>query len=559
MKICAVIAHYDVDDKLDRNFRVLLSSLEQVCDQIILVSTSCIPDSEMPDGHKITTILRPNIGYDFYSYRVGLDEIARCGGASRVFIVNSSFFILCKEKFLSTLNEMLRQDETTAVGITTSRQISLHLQSYLFLIGKNVFTSTWFNGFINSIQPQNSKLETIVHYEIGLSRLLLVNHIKLVQLFRPSPLAILHASINWMAKLVEMYGFKGVLNGTPLKHVREVNWVHFGAGKIASQYGIVKSEVVRTNPLKVNIDFIEKKSDPDLLDSMKETLRRTSGNYEIANDGLSKLASQKFPICKLESGRAARPGVRVAVVVHLYYVDLLEEIYTELGNIIEPFDLFVTTPFEGATPNIINMFSSRAQAVTVFMIENRGRDIGPFILLYRTGILDPYTAVLKLHTKRSKYSSNGDFWRREIYRGVLGGSKLTRSITELLEQPNVGMVGIERYYLSHEKYWGADKENVTQLLLEMGVIKQDEEPQLGFFAGSMFWFKPQALTPLKIISNEHLVFEPENGMQDGTLAHAVERIFCQVARHQGFVVTSPLLKGADIFGTSTVNNHVPVL
>ncbi|MDC0986220.1 rhamnan synthesis F family protein [Alphaproteobacteria bacterium] len=559
MKIFAVVAHYDIDEALDANFRVLLSALEEVCEHIVIVSTSFLPDSEMPNGHKTTIILRPNIGYDFYSYRVGLDEIERRGGASRIFIVNSSFFILNKEKFVTALKDMLHQDDAATVGITSSYQISLHLQSYLLLIGKNVHQSSWFKSFITSIQPQNSKYEIIVHYEIGLSRLLLENHIKLVQLFRPSLLATLHASVNWMVKLVEMYGFNGVLKGIPLKHFREVNWVHFGANKIASQFGFVKSEVVRTNPLNMNLGFIEKKSDPCLLNSMKETLKRTSSNYQTSDDGLSKLVLQKFPLCKVQSGRVARPGVQVAVVVHLFYVDLLEEIYAELGNIIEPFDIFVTTPFEGAIPSIIDTFSSRAQSVTVFLIENRGRDIGPFILLYRTGILDPYTAVLKLHTKRSKYNSNGDFWRQEIYRGVLGRSRLTNNIIKLLEQPNIGMVGIEKYYLSHEKYWGADKENASKLLIEMDVLKAGEEQQLGFFAGSMFWFKPLAFEPLKLISYDHLLFDLENGLQDGTLAHAVERIFCNVARHQGFIVTSPTLAGDDINSVDTANNLVPVL
>lgn len=559
MKICAVVAHYDIDDKLDANFRVLLSALEHVCEHIVLVSTSHLPSTEIPGSSKITTIPRPNIGYDFYSYRVGLDEIARRGGASRLFIVNSSFFILNKEKIISTLNDMLRQDDTAAVGVTASHQVVFHLQTYLLLIGQNVLATAWFKNFINSIQPQNSKLETVVHYEVGLSRLLLANHVKLVRMFQPSLIDTLQATIKWVVKLVELYGLKGVFKGIPLKHIREVNWVHFGANTIANKFGFVKSEVVRTNPHNVDLGFIEKQSDPNLLDSMKETLRRTSANYEISGDGLSKLVLHKFPLCQVRSGKVARPGVRVAVVVHLFYVDLLEEIYAELGNIIEPFDLFVTTPFEGAIPSIINKFSSRAQAVTVFLVENRGRDIGPFILLYRTGIFDPYTAVLKLHTKRSKYSNHGDSWRREIYRGLLGGSKLTLTITALLDQPNVGMVGIDRYYLSNQKYWGADKAKVKQLLFEMGVIEPGEEPQLGFFAGSMFWFKPLAFTQLKFISNDHLMFEPENGAQDGTLAHAVERIFCQVARHQGFIVTSPATAYVDMNGFDTESNHVPVL
>lgn len=559
MKIYAVVAHYDVDDKIDANFRVILSALEQVCDQIILVSTSSIPAAEIPKSHKITTILRPNIGYDFYSYRVGLDEVERQGDVGRVFIVNSSFFLLDRNKFLAALNEMLSKDKNAVIGITASKQIFLHMQSYLMLLGKNVFDAVWFKDFVNSIQPHNSKFEIIINYEIGFSRLLLANHIKLVRLFVPTWSVKLSAMLNWGLKLIELNGLASISRGILFKHIREINWVHFGAEEIVWQFGFVKSEVVRTNPHQVKLAFIEKQADANLVANMKEALRRTFGNYEASADGLTKLVLQKFPLCKVQSGRVARPGVRVAVVVHLFYEDLLEEITAELGNIIEPFDVFVTTPFEGALPNIINTLSSRAQAVTVYLIENKGRDIGPFILLYRTGILDPYTAVLKLHTKRSKYSSNGDFWRREIYRGLLGGSKLTHDIINLLEQPNIGMVGIGQYYLSHEQYWGADKDNVIKLLLEMNVVKQDEEPQLGFFAGSMFWFKPLALSPLKTISADHLIFPPENGMQDGTLAHAVERVFCNVSRQQGFAVTSLLLAGVDITNVETVNNKVPVL
>jgi rhamnosyltransferase len=559
VSICAVVAHYDVDDRLDSNSRLLLAVLEQVCERVVLVSTSSLQGADIPIGRAITTILRPNIGYDFYSYRVGLDEIERNGGASQVFLVNCSFHILNSAKFLGALKEMSRQNPSWAVGMTASRQIGLHLQSYLLRIGDNVLKSIWFKNFVAEIQPQNTKWELIVRYEIGLSQLLQTNGIPIVPIYRPSLPTTVRGTLKWVRAVVQLYGIIGMLKGLPLKHLREVNWVHFGAQDIAHRYGFIKTEVVRTNPLGINLGFLEEMAQAELLDTLRQSIGRTSSNYKATGDGLTGLVARGFPICQVQSGKVGRPGVRIAVVVHLFYVELLDEICAELTNIVDPFDVFVTTPFEGSVPTILKRLIGAAQSVTVLVVENRGRDIGPFVMLYRTGVLDQYTAVLKIHTKRSKYSTNGNHWRREIYRGLLGGSKLTREITELFGNSQTGIVGIGRYYLTNHKYWGADKANVARLLIEMSAVRPGEEPPLGFFAGSMFWFKPRALATLKMIATDHLIFEAENGAQDGTLAHAVERVFCNVARQQGFIVTTPALAGVDIDSINSENNQVPVL
>ncbi len=75
----------------------------------------------------------------------------------------------------------------------------------------------------------------------------------------------------------------------------------------------------------------------------------------------------------------------------------------------------------------------------------------------------------------------------------------------------------------------------------------------------MFWFAPDALKPLATVAEDQLAFEPEVGQQDGTLAHALERVFAPLARAQGFRTTSLDLKGAEIADTDTSGNRVPVL
>ena len=55
-----------------------------------------------------------------------------------------------------------------------------------------------------------------------------------------------------------------------------------------------------------------------------------------------------------------------------------------------------------------------------------------------------------------------------------------------------------------------------------------------FPAGSMFWFRPDALKRLGSLRMAN--FDVERGLADGTLPHAIERIFCVLAKESGYSV-----------------------
>lgn len=229
---------------------------------------------------------------------------------------------------------------------------------------------------------------------------------------------------------------------------------------------------------------------------------------------------------KLARWRKTRVGeIEIAVIVHIHYIDMISDIKNLLKNIVVPFDIHVTTASEGFCSQIFSEFADLARSVSIFCSENRGRDIGPFISVYRSGALDHYKAVLKIHSKKSAYSANGILWRDRLYGSVAGDSLTVLRSVELIKSGEVGIVGPHRYYLTNDRFWGANRDTVRRLLNEMTAFPPEADLELGFFAGSMFWFAPKALMPLKNTPEDTLDFEPENGQQDGTLAHAIERVF----------------------------------
>jgi lipopolysaccharide biosynthesis protein len=221
--------------------------------------------------------------------------------------------------------------------------------------------------------------------------------------------------------------------------------------------------------------------------------------------------------------------VSMAVVAHIYYEDTWPDIAGALRRLTVPFDLIVTTV--AGREQLIEVIRSRYPRAEIEIVENRGRDIGPFLVLLERGQLDGYRYICKIHGKKSidggRKTYLGDMWRRRLLFDLLGAPGAANAAIEMFERdPSIGMIGPSAFRLPNDRYpadlsWAANRPTTLKIAERMGVPA--DKFQLDFFGGTMFWVRPEALKPLRDLG---LVAEMphERGLVDGDLPHALERV-----------------------------------
>ena len=229
---------------------------------------------------------------------------------------------------------------------------------------------------------------------------------------------------------------------------------------------------------------------------------------------------------QLTNGPADAP---VAVVAHIYYEDTWSDIAGALRGLAIPFDLIVTTV--AGRDRLIESVRRSYPRAQIEIMENRGRDIGPFLVLLERGRLDRYRYICKVHGKKSidggRKTYMGAMWRRRLLFELLGAPGAADAAIDLFERdPSIGMIGPRVFRLPKADYpedlsWSANRLMTLELAERMGVPA--DKFQLDFFGGTMFWVRPEALKPLRDL---HLAADMpyENGLIDGDLPHALERV-----------------------------------
>lgn len=171
-KPIAILAQWSTTAEIPISTVILIKEILKTGFDLILVSACedekrlAIP-AEIAD--KITIIRKPNTGYDFGSWSVGLNLIPEGQLYNEFLILNDS--LLGPFASIANIINELRTSPYDITGITDSLQTRYHIQSYLMHFKPNVLNHPKVKNFWMDIREQNQKQSVIQAYEIGLSRI----------------------------------------------------------------------------------------------------------------------------------------------------------------------------------------------------------------------------------------------------------------------------------------------------------------------------------------------------------------------------------------------------
>jgi len=204
-------------------------------------------------------------------------------------------------------------------------------------------------------------------------------------------------------------------------------------------------------------------------------------------------------------------------------MDVWQELSRYLEQLNLDFDLYISMPQNTPDKSIIHIFETFPD-VQLYSVENRGRDVLPFLQILNIIGTSSYTYICKLHTKKSVEIDNGDAWRKLLYYDLIGSEDIIESIYAKFKQNEALALLTGKNLIFDGIQFDLGNNKNVKVLCEQAKIPF--HPNYHFAAGTMFWARSSIFTSLlPLLEDDTLDFEDENGQTDNTLAHAMERFF----------------------------------
>lgn len=237
------------------------------------------------------------------------------------------------------------------------------------------------------------------------------------------------------------------------------------------------------------------------------------------------------------------PHPQCALILHLYYEELFEPCYQYALSVPQA-DIYLTISDQSKRERLEKLFSDGPwHYVEIRVIPNRGRDVGALLTGCRD-ICSRYELVCFAHDKKAPHSENdlpGEDFARHCFENILGTPQYVINIFNLFyQQPKLGLLfppppNHANYAETIGNEWSTNFDTAWKLAKKIGLtvpVAENKEPVAPF--GTMFWFRPAALAPLLALDWDYNAFPPEPLPADGTLLHAIERLYPYVAQQAGY-------------------------
>ncbi|MDU0343594.1 rhamnan synthesis F family protein [Bosea rubneri] len=464
----------------------------------VIVATDFVEDVEVSTLEPLVEglLVRSNEGFDFAAWAHAA-RIVDLSPTRLLVLANDSVVGPLDSATFSQIMGRIRAAREQIIGLTDNHELQPHLQSY-FLAAKGEGVPA-LEDFLAQVVSIGTKQEVIRAYEVPLTTAMKQRGLKTAVLF-PAPDEKNQTTTDW----------RGLLErGCPF----------------------VKTSALRAEGAEDwRVTIARGGYDPAIVDkSLAIIAAGEKPATELATPKPALVAAADDPAIAVPSGLSElaleQPG-RVAIIAHIFHIDHAVEIRSILRNVPYACDVFLTTDDAEKKRRLEIVFAGwDGGAVEVSVTRNRGRDIAPKLLTWQR-VYASYDYCLHLHTKESSHHSALKNWRDYLFLTLVGSPDIVRTIFGAFRAaPDLGIIAPQHYEpVRRWVNWGGNFRMAQTLARRMGVDVV-EGAALDFPSGSMFWARCAALRPLLDLKLQLTDFDPETGQIDGTLAHAIERLY----------------------------------
>lgn len=240
---------------------------------------------------------------------------------------------------------------------------------------------------------------------------------------------------------------------------------------------------------------------------------------------------------------------KIAVIFHTYYDDIMERYFHNIEAFPDGTDFYFTTDTEvkiEALKSLLSPLDSRFH-IEYRIVENRGRDVSALLVGCRDVVLEGgYDLICFMHGKKGignsePFSCVGQAYSDCCFENTAANTDYVNNVIDLFKRESRLGLAIPptpkngRYYQSIGDGWQNNYQSTVRFIKQMGLgTPLDERKPPVFPYGSVFWFRPEALGPLfaRTWRYEDFCEEPMRG--NGTISHAIERSHGFIAQSQGY-------------------------
>jgi len=560
MRRAAIYFFYDSDGVADSYVDFFLADFTQNVERLVVVSNGPLTAQSRALFGKYTSeiIVRPNEGFDVWAYKTGLEHVGWEELAAYDEVVLLNFTIMGPVHPFSETFAAMESKDVDFWGITKFGEVDYdptgcnpygylpeHVQSHFTVYRKRFLASAELRAYWDSVPAISSYDETVGLHE------------------------------SYFTKHFADMGFTWAVSVDPEPEDRvNRNMVIFAPRLLVEKYRCPifkrrcffqpKDSLLNESGGEATRELLAYLETTDYdTDLVWENLVRTCHACDVVDTlGLVYVLSDRSRI-----DRADRKPLKVALVMHLYFMDLLDESVGYASHMPADADIFVTTSRVSSMDAIKDAFSVLPNKVTILPVENRGRDVSGFLVGWKDYAAD-YDLACFYHDKKTLQNDPPTVGQSFAYRmganSLVSDAFVDNVITTFCENPRLGLLSPTppnhgAYYPTLGNEWWSNYPRTKQVYHALDLrapISRDKYPVAPL--GSVFWFRPAALAKLFEHGYGYSNFPSEavDVPIDGGFSHAIERIYPYVVQDAGYYPAYVLSSGFAGLEISNLRQYV---